>query len=127
MQLDKWVLEVPPVGSCEQVFPVHRFQNARREKLERMGEEILDLWQQLDIGKDEQVPPFGWMTSQTSLISTHPSEQKYYQYKAGNFVDGFPGAEKQLPKSAPVVELARGCVCFVRAPKGCLPSCVYRF
>lgn len=31
------------------------FQDTRREKLERMGEEILDLWQQLDIGKDEQV------------------------------------------------------------------------
>ncbi|CAM9223821.1 unnamed protein product, partial [Hapterophycus canaliculatus] len=29
-------------------------RNARREKLERMGEEILDLWQQLNIGKDEQ-------------------------------------------------------------------------
>ncbi|CAM9431919.1 unnamed protein product [Ascophyllum nodosum] len=29
-------------------------RNARREKLEKMGEEILDLWQQLDIGKDEQ-------------------------------------------------------------------------
>lgn len=30
-------------------------QETRRKKLERMGEEILDLWQQLDIGKDEQV------------------------------------------------------------------------
>ncbi|CAM9748161.1 unnamed protein product [Ectocarpus sp. 8 AP-2014] len=29
-------------------------RNTRREKLEKMGEEILDLWQQLDIGKDEQ-------------------------------------------------------------------------
>eukprot|EP00752_Nemacystus_decipiens_P008014 g7161.t1 len=29
-------------------------RNARREKLERMGEEILDLWQQLDIPKAEQ-------------------------------------------------------------------------
>ncbi|CAM9095244.1 unnamed protein product, partial [Laminaria digitata] len=29
-------------------------RNARREKLERMGDEILDLWGQLDIGKDEQ-------------------------------------------------------------------------
>lgn len=33
----------------------HCYQDARREKLERMGEEILDLWQQLEIGKDEQV------------------------------------------------------------------------
>lgn len=32
-----------------------KLQEARREKLERMGEEILDLWQQLGIGKDEQV------------------------------------------------------------------------
>lgn len=36
-------------------------QEARRKKLERMGEEILDLWQQLDIGKDEQVPLCPWL------------------------------------------------------------------
>lgn len=42
------------VNSSDLNIPI-LFQNTRREKLERMGEEILDLWQQLDIGKDEQV------------------------------------------------------------------------
>lgn len=43
-------------------IPFNVCQNARREKLERMGEEILDLWQQLDIPKAEQVLGFGSMT-----------------------------------------------------------------
>lgn len=34
---------------------VRDWQDIRRTKLEKMGEEILDLWQQLEIGKDEQV------------------------------------------------------------------------
>ncbi|CAM9126956.1 unnamed protein product [Choristocarpus tenellus] len=29
-------------------------RNCRKKKLERMGEEIMDLWQQLDVGKEEQ-------------------------------------------------------------------------
>lgn len=49
-----------PIELCTYVLhqPVHflpDYQDARKLQLERMGEEILDLWQQLDIGKDEQV------------------------------------------------------------------------
>lgn len=65
-----------PVGSLSKLTPFNVFQNARREKLERMGEEILDLWQQLDIGKDEQVPQFGWIASPASACSKHLSEKQ---------------------------------------------------
>ncbi len=44
-----------PLGDLVRFNSSQLCQNTRREKLERMGEEILDLWQQLDIGKDEQV------------------------------------------------------------------------
>lgn len=65
-----------PPAPLRKFIPFNIFQNARREKLERMGEEILDLWQQLDIPKAEQVLGFGWMASQTSSCSTHFSEQQ---------------------------------------------------
>ena len=85
-------------------------QNARREKLERMGEEILDLWQQLDIPKAEQVLGFGWMASQTSSCSTHlvgkistNAEQRIMPVARL----AFPGAEKQRPKAPPLLVVER--------------------
>lgn len=59
-----------PSASLSKFIPFNVFQNARREKLERMGEEILDLWQQLDIGKDEQVTLFGLAIDDKSTNAT---------------------------------------------------------
>lgn len=64
-------------------MPRHVVQEARRKKLERMGEEILDLWQQLDIGKDEQVP-LVWGCS--ACISEYAVVRSTKRHSNGAFV-----------------------------------------
>lgn len=64
-------------------------QDARRAKLERMGEEILDLWQQLGVGKDEQVMQFGWSIAQNVMRSSPLAScvRKYYSVPNRNKID----------------------------------------